>query len=511
MTQRQPNILFIQTDQLTPNVLPAYGNTTCKTPNLNHLAHTGIVFDNAYCNFPLCAPSRFSMASGLLASKIGAYDNAAELPASIPTYAHYLRVLGYHTTLAGKMHFVGPDQLHGFEKRLTSDIYPGDFGWTADWGATDSNGAPGGRMLTDSRMLDISGICARSVQIDYDEEITHKAVQEIYDHVRSSDNRPFFLQVSYTHPHDPYLCQKRHWDLYDGLEIPAPRIASIKEQDNDPHSLRTLRQQGLNTAKTSAEDIMRSRRAYYGNVSYIDDQVGLLLDAIGQSGQAEDTVIVFSSDHGDMLGERGLWLKKMFFEPAVRVPLIIQAPNRFEPARIGTLCSLLDLLPTFVDLAAIDEWQGPVEPLDGISLIALTRSKTADDNRAVYAELLCEGIPSPKFMIRKGPHKFITGAGDPDLLFDLERDPDELNNVIYHQEYSDIAKQFSSEASTIWDVDALSKDIVNSQKRRMLIQRAHAEGQPPIWDFNAEGEGSSRWFRGDGNYNDWAFDYLPEP
>ena len=235
MTAR-PNLLFIQTDQLTIDVLSFYGNPIAQTPTLDRLAATGTVFETAYCNFPLCAPSRMSMATGLLASKVGAYDNATEFPATIPSYAHYVRKMGYRTCLSGKMHFVGPDQLHGFERRTTTDIYPGDFAWTPDWSSTGFHGA------TDTRVLTDSGVCRRNVQIDYDEDVTHKAVQEIFDAARASDGRPFFLQVSYTHPHDPYLCQQQHWDLYDEVDIPMPRVGMIPHNENDPHSLRVLHQ-----------------------------------------------------------------------------------------------------------------------------------------------------------------------------------------------------------------------------------------------------------------------------
>ena len=187
-----PNILFIQVDQLTATALRAYGDTVCHAPNLDRLAQIGTVFEAAYCNFPLCAPSRFSMAAGQLCSTIGAYDNAAEMPASIPTYAHYLRAAGYQTALSGKMHFIGPDQYHGFEKRLTPDLYPADFSWVPFWGDE------GDRDTNDQRAVLVSGVCERSVQIDFDEMVTAQAIQHLYNLARSDDTRPFFLQVSYT-------------------------------------------------------------------------------------------------------------------------------------------------------------------------------------------------------------------------------------------------------------------------------------------------------------------------
>jgi choline-sulfatase len=502
MRDDQPNILFIQVDQLVASVLSAYGGTICRTPNLDRLAGEGIVFDTAYCNFPLCAPSRFSMASGQLASRIGAYDNAAEFPSSIPTYAHYLRALGYQTCLSGKMHFVGPDQLHGFEKRLTSDIYPSDFEWTADWSATGFGGATGVSVFLGS------GICNRSVQIDYDEETTNKAVQELYDIARSGDQRPFFLQVSYTHPHDPYMCTRHYWDLYEEGEVPAPAVGFIADEDNDPHSLRVQRQHGLTGNALPPDAIYRARHAYFGAVSYVDDLVGRLLHALDGSGQADNTVIVFCSDHGEMLGERGLWLKKTFFEPALRVPLIIHAPNRYKQGRVREFASLVDLLPTFAGIASGGKWQGPVEPLDGTDLTSLLAAPAATPERPVYAELLCEGILAPIFMIRRGRYKLMTSTGDPDLLYDVEADPNETVNLAGDPGHAEPLKALKAEAQAKWDSEALARDIVLSQQRRLLIKQAHAQGKKPDWDFIPTAGADEKWYRGDGNYNDWAMKVL---
>lgn len=505
-----PNILFIQTDQLTIDVLAAYGNPVAVTPAIDQLAATGVVFDNCYCNFPLCAPSRASMSTGMLASKIGAFDNAAELPASIPTYAHYLREAGYETCLSGKMHYVGPDQLHGFETRLTTDIYPGDFSWTPDWSQTGFHGATDARVLTDS------GVCSRNVQIDYDEAVTFHAVQKIYDTARrdtarTDTARPFFIQVSYTHPHDPYLCQQDHWDIYENVDIPPPRTGMKSDDDNDPHSIRLLAQHGFDKADVPGEIIQQARRAYCGSVSYIDDQVAKLCAALDDSGQRENTVIIFGSDHGEMLGERGLWLKKTFFEPALRVPLIINYPKNFDAAHIGTPCSLVDLLPTFMGLATGMKWDGAIEPLDGSDLGPIMHASGDDMERPVYAELLSEGILAPVFMIRRGRFKLITSeGGDPDMLYDLDRDPDEQTNLATNPDHADMLAMLRKEAAEKWDSHVLAKAIVLSQRRRHLIRAAHNKGQPPRWDFDDGTIDDRRWYRGHGNYNDWAMDYLPD-
>ena len=499
----QPNILFVQTDQLTIDVLAAWGNPVAITPHIDALAADGTVFDIAYCNFPLCAPSRMSMATGLLASRVGAYDNATEFPATIPSYAHYMRKLGYRTCLSGKMHFVGPDQLHGFERRLTTDIYPSDFAWTPDWSYTGFHGA------TDTSVLTDSGVCRRNVQIDYDEDVTHKAIQEIYDAARAEDARPFFLQVSYTHPHDPYLCLQEHWDLYEGVDIPPPKTGMIPHNENDPHSLRVLKQHGFDDANVPDEAIARARRAYCGSVSYIDDQLGRLMQALEDSGQADRTIVIFTSDHGEMLGERGLWLKKTFFESALRVPLIIRAPGLIKKGRVETPVSLLDLLPSFAGMATGGNWQDAVEPLDGENLMDV--AMRPDPDRPVYAELLSEGILAPIFMIRRGRYKLITSKGDPDLLYDVVDDPEESTNLAGDPAHADVLADLRDEAHEKWDSDALSEKIVLSQRRRHLVLAAHGMGIKPFWDYDVnEGDGQ-RYYRGNGNYNDWAMDYLPHP
>jgi len=396
-----PNILFIQVDQLAAASLQCYGDPVCHAPALDTLAANGVVFENAYCNFPLCAPSRFSMAAGQLCSAIGAYDNAAEFSAEIPTYAHHLRRLGYQTLLSGKMHFIGPDQYHGFEKRLTPDLYPADFSWVPNWGNE------GKRDTNDPRSVTISGVCERSVQIDFDEEVTHQAIRALYDMARSDDNRPFFMQVSYTHPHEPYLCKEEYWNLYNDVEIPEPTVGALPEAQHDAHSVRLLKDFGMLNVEFS----------YYGSISYLDNMINDIIEALKATGAHKNTAIVFTSDHGDMLGERGMWFKKHFYEKSLRIPLLICAPW-INPQRRSELVSLVDLLPTFNGLATNGQWRQTTEQLDGTDLTALTNLNTIHNQndqaseRAVYAEYLAEATTVPLFMIRRGNLKFISSSTD---------------------------------------------------------------------------------------------------
>lgn len=499
---KQPNILFIQVDQLTALTLRAYGDPVCHTPTLNRLAEKGVVFENAYCNFPLCAPSRFSMASGQLCSAIGAYDNAAEFPAEIPTYAHYLRQAGYHTCLSGKMHFIGPDQYHGFEQRLTADLYPADFSWVPNW---DNEGK---RDTNDARSVSISGVCKRSIQIDFDEQVTQKAIEYLHHRGGNGDHRPMFLQVSYTHPHEPYLCKQEFWNLYAELPVPQPRTAALTEQQHDPHSVRLLRDFGMLGVEFEKEEVQRARRAYYGSVSYIDSLIERLLHALDETGMSETTAVMFTSDHGDMLGERGLWFKKHFYEHAMRVPLFLYAPW-IKSERISELVSLVDLLPTFNGLAAGHPWVNADQTLAGTDLTSMLGANSSRSERTVYAEYLAEATPAPMFMLRRGKFKFITSSTDGNRLFDLDADPCEISDLALLPQYREIVQDFTQEIQSKWNESALTEKILRSQRRRALIRGATQNGAEVRWNHGEQSGESVPWYRGQGSYNEWALDYTP--
>ena len=209
-------------DQLAAPLLKAYNSKSqIRTPNIDKLAAKLVVFDSAYCNSPLCVLSRMAMITGQLPTKIASYDNACQIGSDVPTYAHYLRNVGYETTLAGKMHFVG-DQLHGYENRLTSDVYPVDFGWAVNWDEPE-------RRLEwyhNSSLIVQAGPCVRSNELDYDEEVLFKSKQYLYDYVRKcEDTRPFALTVSFTYSHDPYVIENEYWIFMRMSTLTCHRLA----------------------------------------------------------------------------------------------------------------------------------------------------------------------------------------------------------------------------------------------------------------------------------------------
>ncbi|KAK2743206.1 sulfatase [Colletotrichum kahawae] len=492
---KQPNILFIMADQLAAPQLKMYNpESQIKTPNLDALAAQSVQFDSAYCPSPLCAPSRMSLISGLLPMKIGAYDNAAQISSEIPTYAHYLRLKGYQTALAGKMHFIG-DQLHGYETRLTSDIYPGDFGWAVNWDEPDTRL----EWYHNSSSILQAGTCVRSNQLDYDEEVMYRSSQFLYDHVREDPEkkRPFALTVSLTHPHDPYTIEEKFWDLYEDVDIALPKVR-IPKEEQDPHSKRLMKVCDLWDYDFTDDQIKRARRAYYGAVSYVDDCVGRLLSVLKKCGLEDDTIIVFSGDHGDMLGERGLWYKMSYFESSVRVPLFVRQPKQFEPHRVTQNVSTLDILPTLCDLVGTKPLPGL--PMDGVSLLPHLQGREGHDK--VYAEYTGEGTVSPLMMIREGPWKYIYCPADGTQLFNLEHDPLELVNLAsgkapkaIEAEAKAKLEEYATETKGKWDFDAITEEVLQSQRKRRLVWSALTKGAFTSWDHNPEDDGRTKYIR----------------
>jgi choline-sulfatase len=488
-----PNILILMADQLTAGALPAYGNRVARTPHMDALAREGVVFDSFYCNSPLCAPSRFSFLAGQLPSAIGAFDNAAEFPAQVPTFAHYLRRAGYQTVLSGKMHFCGPDQLHGFEERLTTDIYPSDFGWTPDWLRFQER--PAWYHTMDS--VTQAGACTRTNQIDFDDETSAAARQKLFDIARGGDRRPFLMVVSLTHPHDPYVTPQPYWDRYRDDEIDMPRAGTLAE---DPHSQRLRHVIGLEGARITAGQVRAARHAYYGNVSYVDDQFGMLRQTLREAQLADNTVILLLADHGDMLGERGLWYKMSFFEPACRIPLIVHAPGRFAARRVARISSLVDILPTLVELAQPALRPSFAAPVAGTCLLPALEGR--DSPGEAVGEYLAEGAIAPLVMVRRGEYKFIHCATDPDQLFNLREDPDELDNRAAGPENSQVTARFRSEIEGRWDLEALHAAVLASQQRRQMVYGALRQGRFTPWDFQPLRDAARLYIRNDQELNE---------
>ncbi|MCE0503775.1 choline-sulfatase [Roseivivax sp. GX 12232] len=482
----RPNILVLMVDQLNGTLFPDGPADWLHAPNLKRLAARSTRFANAYTASPLCAPGRAAFMSGQLPSETGVYDNAAEFPSAIPTYAHHLRRAGYQTCLSGKMHFVGPDQLHGFESRLTTDIYPADFGWTPDYRR------PGERIdwwYHNLGSVTGAGVAEISNQMEYDDDVAFQAEQKLYDLSRGHDARPWMLTVSFTHPHDPYVARKKYWDLYEDCDHLDPEVPALPYEDHDPHSQRIFDANDWRSFEITREDVRRSRRAYFANISYLDDKIGGILDVLERTRQ--EAIVVLVSDHGDMLGERGLWFKMSLFEGSARVPLMVSAPG-MTPGQVTAPVSTIDLCPTLCELAGVSMEE--VMPwTTGESLVPL--GKGGARRSPVAMEYAAEASYSPLVALRAGRWKYTNCALDPEQLFDLEADPHEQENLAEAPEHAEVLEEFRKAAALRWDLETFDAEVRESQARRRVVYEALREGGYYPWDYQPLREASDRYMR----------------
>ena len=488
MTEPRPNVLILMVDQLNGTFFPDGPAAWLHTPNLQALAERSTRFANAYTASPLCAPGRASFMSGQLPSRTRVYDNAAEFASDIPTYAHHLRRAGYYTCLSGKMHFVGPDQLHGFEDRLTTDIYPADFGWTPDYRR------PGERIdwwYHNLGSVTGAGVAEISNQLEYDDEVANLAMQKIYQLARAADSRPWALTASFTHPHDPYVARRQYWDLYAKCAHLEPVEDAYAFADYDAHSQRIMLANDYERFSITHEHVMRARRAYFANISYLDDKIGQILKVLHDTRQADNTIVIFVSDHGDMLGEKGLWFKMNFFEGSARVPLMIAAPT-MDVRLVTAPVSTIDLTPTLAELTGVcmDE-VGPWT--DGESLVGLGRGEKRES--AVAMEYAAEASYAPLVALRQGSWKYTRCELDPEQLLDLSTDPAEKTNLADDPAHAATLAMFRSMADKRWDLQRFDAEVRESQARRWVVYEALRNGDYYPWDFQPLQKASERYMR----------------
>ena len=504
----RPNIVLIMADQLSALATSPYGNPDVLTPNMQALAERGVLFAHSYCNAPLCAPSRASMMTGRLSGRLPVNDNSEELPASAPTFVHHLRRAGYLTVLSGKMHFVGPDQLHGFEERLTTDIYPADYMWTKLWTEQGDPpqrvGLPGDQETGASyvrqmaQMVKESGPISWSYQLEYDEEVHFRTLERMRGLARrrgAAAEQPWLLCVSYTHPHDPYVATNEYWDRYEGVPIRMPEAPPPGHHPH-PADIWVNSYHGVDRVAPTPEDIYRSRRGYYASASFIDDKLGELLAELERLDLTRQTIVIFTSDHGDQCGEHGMWFKRIVREWSTRVPLIVAGPAVDRGRRVEANVSLVDLYPTILDMAGVSLPEDVPLGLDGNSLKPfLTGTSAGAWPDAVFIENNGEATIKPIRALVAYHYKFIYVHERPDQLYDLANDPNEWHNVASDPAYADVAVTLRARLLHHWDPALAEQRILASQHLRMLLKEALFQGKYAPWDYQPQVDATRSFVR----------------
>jgi choline-sulfatase len=451
------NVLFILSDQHSRRVLGCYGNKVARTPHLDALASGGTRFASAYCQTPICVPSRASIATGRYAHQIGSWDNATPYRGTeAPSFGHRLAQQGYKITTIGKLHYRSPNDPNGFaDQRLPMHVLEG---------VGDLYGLLRGDMPVrpQSRKQVLEAGPGESDYIRYDRAIARMAAEWI-DAEGAHQDRPWCLVVGFVSPHFPLIPPQAHFDLYRPEDIPMP--VSWRPEDWARHPVLDLkrRQEALDVPFDEAQ-IRTAMQAYYALVSFIDEQAGTVLDALRRSGQASKTRVIYASDHGEMLGEHGLWWKSSMYESSVAVPLIVAGPDIPTGKTVATNTMLVDLFPTILDAVGATPDCSDAD-LPGRSLIGLANS--ADENRNVFSEYHAIFSPSGVFMVRNERFKYVHYVGYAPQLFDLAADPDERSDVAANPAYAAARASCEAVLRRICDPDEVDKAARGDQKRRI--------------------------------------------
>ena len=473
---RPPNILLIVSDQHAQRVAGCYGDATGVTPHLDRLAAAGIVFDNAYCQSPICVPSRMSLATGLHPFRQQCWTNDDMLPSDVPTWAHLLGAHGYRTALIGRMHFIGPDQLHGFSEREIGDHssnWPGIEGF--DHGML--KGTAGPSVVS----VELSGPGCNAYDLK-DRDTAAAAAAWLRDAARRRDDNPFLLTVGFMLPHPPYVCDPEDYaavaDAVAPPHLPRP---------NAEHPWLAEWRAERDIAGLPQAAIMRARRAYHGLVRRMDRLIGELLATLHATGLAGETVVIYLSDHGDHLGERDLFWKHTFFDESTKVPLIVSAPSRLPRGiRRADIVGLVDIFPTLAELAG-----APCDlKLDGRSLVPILTDAPPGPARGEAFSEYCQGTADPwstrtavaQRMIRADGLKLNYYHGHPPELYDLVRDPAEQHDLAGDPAHAAERTRLEARVLAEWDPVAVL-DRLQLQQGRGTVLRQWAGATHPAEQY----------------------------
>jgi choline-sulfatase len=447
-------------DQHNPHLLGYAGNRTINTPNIDKLASEGVVFDNAYCQNPLCVPSRSSIISGRYSRSTGIYGNNHILEANSPTIPRILSASGYRTCLIGKAHFNG-EQFHGYQQRPYGDLFgqchQPDPARTADKGDAGlgdflGNAGPSGIPLP----LTQTEICVA------------EAAKWLQTHISLHQNQPFFLSVNFDKPHFPLNPPEPYFKRYAG-KVELPVFPDNYLQETVPFVRDTIKNSSIGKRyNKEAEAQKRALTAYCGCIEWVDNAIGRLLEVLEYLGLQENTIVVYSSDHGEMAGEHGAWQKTLFFDASARVPLVIRWPGHFQAGnRCAVPVGLIDLFPTFCEVAGSET----PPSCEGMSLVPLLRGSGAFARDAIFCEsALARNPKHAGCMIRTGKWKYCYYLDGNEELYDMVVDGEEWNNLSRDPLHHHLLKILREKVIEFWRPDEF---LQRSQKTPGMARPKH--------------------------------------
>ena len=476
MQSKRPNILLIMSDQHTQKITGCYGDTTVSTPNLDRLAARGVRFDNAYTPSPLCVPARMSFLTGRYACRQNCWTNSDVLPSDFPTTAHALGAAGYKPILVGRLHSIGVDQMRGYVRREVGDH-------STNWvgGVPHSLGVLSKTNDPYRVSIDKSG-AGQSGYECHDDDVT-KSTLSVLDELaaarKSGATEPFALTVGYLLPHQPYVARKAFYDRYEG-RVSMPEVSL--EDLNKEHPYLAQWREFTDTTDLDEKDILSARTAYYALVEEMDVMIGSILDKLEETGLDENTLVIYCSDHGDQLGERGLWWKQTFYEESVKIPLIMSWPGVLpEGESRNQVVNLVDLTATMLDAC-----DAPALPdCDGQSFLDVAHDPDRPWINVTYSEYCTDGmapwtepVPVQQRMIRIDRWKLNYYHGYAPQLFDLETDPLEVNDLADDPAFRDIRDQLVAKILVDWDPESIIDSMAAKRESKELLKSWSRSVQP---------------------------------
>jgi len=466
MTKRL-NIVVVVFEQFSALADPNYAECPVDAPALRELAGRAVRFDRAYCNAPVCGPSRLSLLTGRFAGNIDAFDNGSILPAHVPTFAHMLDLAGYRTALCGRMHIHGLDQHRGFEERLCSELINPLPCMPADW--------PGRMEPIRPLPLDSGGPYeprfSSSPIYQHDRYVTEQSCDFLRRLGDDNSQTPFALLAGYLSAHSDFgVCPELEplYHKYIRRDLPVPPFTR-DDYERLPEHIRRLHQYHRADQRIFSTDYHRHELALYlARVEYADRQIGRILACLEESGLADRTAVIVTADHGEMMGHHGLWGKMNFYEPAVRVPLYIRVPG-VSAGIVSQSVSLVDLLPTIAELTGAEV----SFPVDGRSLLPLLEDpSTPSAGPAIFSEYHGYLSPSSMYMAMRGQLKYCHYLREPCELYDLSSDPGECRNLVEDPAYAAARDELLGDIQRRVDIEALERRIAEHNAQRDTVAKA---------------------------------------
>lgn len=471
------NLLVIMSDEHSRKVLGCYGNPIVQTPNLDALAARGTRFSQAYTTSPICVPARAAFALGKYVHQIGFWDNADPYDGSVQSWHHLLRSQGHHVTSIGKLHFRSSEEDNGFSEELLPMHVVEKKGDLI--GLLRDPIAPRGH----AKKLAASAGPGESTYTTYDRAISAQAQVWLRETARKHQDKPWVLFVSFVAPHFPLTAPPEHYYRYADQKLPMPKLHGRPTPDMHPYLRAYASCIDYGAYFEDDQHVHRALAAYYGLCSFLDEQIGKVLQALQDSGLAGDTRIVYTSDHGDNLGARGLWGKSTLYEESAGCPLIVAG----EDIPAGRVCdeptSHVDIFPFLFD--AVGEDSVPLmKDRPGFSIAQMAKGEKPDRNLLV--EYHATGSVAGAFAIRHGRFKYMHYIAHPPELYDLEADPEELNNLAADPAHAQVLSECEAALRKILDpqaVEAHAKarqaEIIEQHGGRAAIEERGDFGNTP--------------------------------